>query len=82
MNARLKSDVADAAAAILAFIFLLCIVLLFGVFLVGPAVIWALNTLFKLGIEQSFWNWLAVWVLWAAIRPPFNTTEIKAKLKG
>ena len=33
------------------------------VFLWPLAAIWALNTLFALGIEYSFWNWLAMVVL-------------------
>ena len=38
--------------------------LLISIVLVGPvAVIWALNTLFQLGIDYTFWNWLAVIVL-------------------
>ena len=31
---------------------------------IGPlAVLWALNTLFMLGIPYTFWTWLAVWIL-------------------
>ena len=32
-------------------------------FLWPLAVIWALNTLFALGIGYTFWNWLAMMVL-------------------
>lgn len=40
------------------------VALLILIVLVGPlAVIWALNTLFQLGIDYTFWNWLAVIVL-------------------
>lgn len=41
-------------------IVIVAIVLIF----LGPlAVIWALNTLFALGIPYTFWTWLAVLVL-------------------
>ena len=33
------------------------------IFLWPLAAIWALNTLFALGIAYSFWNWLAMVVL-------------------
>lgn len=42
-----------------AFVVLLIVIVLFG----PLAVIWALNTLFQLGIDYTFWNWLAVIVL-------------------
>lgn len=32
------------------------------------ASIWALNTLFKLAIEYTFWNWLACWILIATFQ--------------
>ena len=35
------------------------------VFLWPLAVIWALNTLFAMGIAYTFWNWLAMIVLTA-----------------
>ena len=37
-------------------------------FLFPLAVIWAGNTLFGLGLQYSFWNWLAVVVLGIFIR--------------
>lgn len=37
------------------------------IFLWPLAVIWALNTLFALGIPYTFWTWLAVLVLNATI---------------
>lgn len=37
-------------------------------FLYPLAVIWAGNTLFGLGLQYSFWNWLAVIVLGIFIR--------------
>lgn len=38
--------------------------LVLALIVLGPlAVIWALNTLFSLGIAYTFWNWLAVVVL-------------------
>ena len=38
--------------------------LLFSLVLMVPlAVIWALNTLFSLGIAYTFWTWLAVVLL-------------------
>lgn len=37
------------------------------IFLWPLAVIWALNTLFVLGIPYTFWTWLAVLVLNATI---------------
>ena len=39
------------------------IALILWVFLWPLAVIWALNTLFALGIAYTFWNWLAMVVL-------------------
>lgn len=40
------------------------VALLILIVAVGPlAVIWALNTLFQLGIGYTVWNWLAVIVL-------------------
>lgn len=44
--------------------------------LLGPlAVIWALNTLFQLGLGYTFWNWLAVMILsaWLQTRIGQNT---------
>lgn len=37
-----------------------------AVILAPLSVIWALNTLFALGIAYNFWTWLAVLVLTAA----------------
>ena len=33
------------------------------------AIIWAVNTLFGLGIEFTFWNWLAVVILQTVFSP-------------
>lgn len=47
------------------------VALLILIVAVGPLlVIWALNTLFQLGIGYTVWNWLAVLVLsvWAKTR--------------
>ena len=42
----------------------LYIFLVIALIIVFPfAIIWALNTLFSLGIAYTFWNWLAVVVL-------------------
>jgi hypothetical protein len=38
-------------------------------------IIWAVNTLFGLGIAYTFWNWLAVLVLTAA----FGKTSVSVK---
>ena len=38
-------------------------------------IIWAVNTLFGLGIAYTFWNWLAVLVLTAA----FGKTHVNIK---
>lgn len=47
-----------------------CLVVLGIAAVVGMplAVIWALNTLFSLGLEFTFWNWLATFVLMGAAR--------------
>ena len=42
-------------------------------FLVPFAVIWALNTLFALGIPYTFWTWLAMLVVTAT----FGKTNVK-----
>jgi hypothetical protein len=39
------------------------------------AIIWALNTLFALGLAYTFWNWLAVVVLTSA----FGKTSVRIK---
>jgi hypothetical protein len=46
------------------FIALIAVIVLFPL-----AVVWALNTLFALGIAYSFWTWLAVLILGLFIRP-------------
>lgn len=50
-----KSDVIAAVFAVL--------VILLAITFVPFAIIWALNTLFALGIVYSFWTWLATLVL-------------------
>ena len=41
--------------------------------LLGPlAVIWALNTLFQLGLGFTFWNWLAVVIMSVFIQTRFG----------
>jgi hypothetical protein len=53
--------------------FILLIVLLI---IVGPLiVIWALNTLFGLGIAYTFWTWLAALILSAS----FGKTSVTVK---
>lgn len=48
---------------------LLLVLIVVVLLILGPlATIWALNTLFALGIVYNFWTWLAVIVLGAAIR--------------
>lgn len=48
---------------------LLLVLMVVVLLVLGPlATIWALNTLFALGIAYNFWTWLAVIVLGAAIR--------------
>ena len=41
----------------------LVLTIILWVFLWPLAAIWALNTLFALGIAYTFWNWLAMVVL-------------------
>ena len=41
----------------------LVLTVILWIFLWPLAAIWALNTLFAMGIEYSFWNWLAMVVL-------------------
>ena len=41
----------------------LVLTIVLWIFLWPLAAIWALNTLFAMGIEYSFWNWLAMVVL-------------------
>jgi len=43
------------------------------VFLVPFAVIWALNTLFALGIPYTFWTWLAMLI----VTGTFGKTNVK-----
>jgi hypothetical protein len=44
------------------------VILVVALVILGPlAIIWALNTLFGLGIAYTFWTWLAVLVLSATI---------------
>ena len=53
---------------------ILIIVVIFTlVFLVPFAVIWALNTLFALGIPYTFWTWLAMLV----VTGTFGKTNVK-----
>ena len=48
----------------LKFLAVILILALAAVFVFAPfAIIWALNTLFGLGIAYTFWTWLAVGVL-------------------
>ena len=48
------------------------------VIVMGPLLmIWALNTLFALGIAYTFWNWLAVVVLTAL----FTGRHVKVERK-
>ena len=54
------------------------IIVAIGALLVTPfATIWALNTLFALGIQYNFWTWLATLYLSGAIFGKFS-----AKKKG
>lgn len=53
------------------------IALILWVFLWPLAVIWALNTLFALGIGYTFWNWLAMVVLVAF----FGKASLKVERK-
>lgn len=38
-------------------------------------IVWALNTLFGLGIAYTFWNWLAALVLLTAIKARVTTEK-------
>lgn len=51
----------------------LVLTVLAWVFLWPLAVIWALNTLFGMGIAYTFWNWLAMIVL----TPIFGKASLK-----
>jgi hypothetical protein len=54
----------------------LVITLFAWLFLWPLAVIWALNTLFALGIGYTFWNWLAMMVLVSFFgKPSLNTNK-------
>lgn len=42
----------------------------------GPLLtIWALNTLFNLGIPFTIWSWLAVWWICIVLRGPTHKKE-------
>lgn len=52
------------------------VALVVALVILGPlAIIWALNTLFGLGIAYTFWTWLAVLVLSATINSGRNTIQ-------
>ncbi len=52
------------------------VTLVVALVILGPlAIIWALNTLFGLGIAYTFWTWLAVLVLSATINSGRNTIQ-------
>lgn len=56
-------------------IVLLAILLVVALFIAVPLlVIWALNTLFVLGIDYNFWTWLAVIIICTVLRAPTNNT--------
>ncbi len=41
------------------------------------ATLWAMNTLFKLGIEYTFWNWLAIVILIITLQTAVNISTNK-----
>lgn len=48
---------------------LLLILIVVALVAIGPLLlIWALNTLFGLGIEYNFWTWCAAFILSAAAK--------------
>ena len=50
------------------------IIILFALVILVPfAVIWALNTLFALGIPYTFWTWLAMLI----VTGTFGKTNVK-----
>jgi len=51
------------------------IALILAVFLFPLCSIWALNTLFGLAIQYTFWNWLAVVVLIMTLQGAVNITR-------
>ena len=53
----------------------LILTILAWIFVWPFAVIWALNTLFAMGIAYTFWNWLAMVVLVAF----FGKASVKVK---
>ena len=63
----------DVVAGLLIGILIVALIVVFPV-----AIIWALNTLFGLGIPINFWTWLAVVVLLIAI----GSVRVNAKTSG
>lgn len=56
------------------------VVLVVALVILGPlAAIWALNTLFGLGIAYTFWTWLAMLVLSMFINSGRNTVQPRSK---
>lgn len=52
------------------------IIAFFALIVLWPLVIvWALNTLFGMGIAYTFWNWLAALVLLLAIKARVTTKK-------
>ena len=48
---------------------LLIVLIFFAIIIFAPLlIIWALNTLFALGIAYTFWTWLAALILGGAIK--------------
>lgn len=52
------------------------IIVLIAIIIAGPLlVLWALNTLFGLGIDYNIWTWLAVVILVSAVRAKVEVTK-------
>ncbi len=51
-------------------------ILIIGLIIIGPLLsIWALNTLFNLGIAYNFYTWLAALLLGAAIKSKVEVSK-------
>lgn len=69
----LKNKTADKDFTAKATLVVLLGLVLTGIALLFPlAIIWALNTLFQLGLNYSFWNWLAIVVLLTSLQGALN----------
>lgn len=55
---------------------LILVLIAIALIITGPLlVIWAINTIFGLGIEFTIWTWIAVVILVGAIRSDINISN-------